>query len=104
HSVVVRSTVPPGTVDEVVAPVLRRHLAEVAVDTAVAMCPEFLREGSGIADFFSPPYIVLGTSDDRVAATMRELFAFVEEPVRMVDVRSAEALKYACNAFHATKV
>jgi GDP-mannose 6-dehydrogenase len=69
-----------------------------------AMCPEFLREGSGIADFFDPPFVVVGTADDRVARAMAELFAFLPCEPRRVGVRSAEALKYACNAFHATKV
>ncbi|MQA17694.1 MAG: GDP-mannose dehydrogenase, partial [Pseudonocardiaceae bacterium] len=54
HSVVVRSTVPPGTVESVVLPALTA-LQEPGVQTGAAMCPEFLREGSGIADFFAPP-------------------------------------------------
>ena len=68
------------------------------------MCPEFLREGSGISDFFAPPLLVLGTADPRVSTAVGELFSFVDRPMRVVDVRTAEALKYACNAFHATKV
>jgi GDP-mannose 6-dehydrogenase len=69
-----------------------------------AMCPEFLREGSGVADFFNPPFVVLGTADQRVADLLTEMFSFLDREIRLVDVRSAEALKYACNAFHATKV
>ena len=68
------------------------------------MCPEFLREGSGVADFFAPPFLIAGTSDPHVADTVTSLFRFLDQPVRIVDVRVAEALKYACNAFHATKV
>jgi GDP-mannose 6-dehydrogenase len=68
------------------------------------MCPEFLREGSGIADFFDPPLVVVGTADQKVAATVTQLFGFLDRPVQVVDTRIAEALKYACNAFHATKV
>jgi len=97
HSVIIRSTVPPGTVEELVVPIL----------TGVAgagMCPEFLREGSGVADFYAPPMIVVGTADARVAGTVTSLFGFLSEPVQVVGVRTAEALKYACNAFHATKV
>ncbi len=104
HSVVIRSTVPPGTVDEIVAPALAEVLGEAAEPTGVAMCPEFLREGCGIADFYAPPLLVAGTSDARVATSVRRLFAFLDQPVQLVDVRIAEALKYACNAFHATKV
>jgi GDP-mannose 6-dehydrogenase len=69
-----------------------------------AMCPEFLREGSGVADFFNPPFVVLGTADQRVTDLLTEMFSFLNREIRLVDVRSAEALKYACNAFHATKV
>jgi GDP-mannose 6-dehydrogenase len=68
------------------------------------MCPEFLREGSGIADFFASPFLIVGTADRGVGETVSELFGFLDQPVRVVDVRVAEALKYACNAFHATKV
>jgi GDP-mannose 6-dehydrogenase len=100
HAVVVRSTVPPGTVDDVVAPVLAASGARVGT----AMCPEFLREGSGVADFFDPPFTVVGTSDPAVAELLSSLFRFLDQPVRVVAVRTAESVKYACNAFHATKV
>jgi UDP-glucose 6-dehydrogenase len=135
HSVVIRSTVPPGTTDQVVAPALARiagqadqpgHAASKASHNAgetshtigetsrdagearravgVAMCPEFLREGCGIADFHEPPLLVAGTADARAADAVRRLFAFLGQPVQVVDTRVAEALKYTCNAFHATKV
>ena len=68
------------------------------------MCPEFLREGSGVADFFNPPFVVVGTADQRVTDLLTEMFSFLNREITLVDVRSAEALKYACNAFHATKV
>jgi GDP-mannose 6-dehydrogenase len=104
HSVVIRSTVPPGTVEEIVAPALTSGLADIDVSVGAAMCPEFLREGSGIADFYASPFVVVGTADGRVADAVTSLLSFLDEPVRVVDVRVAEALKYACNAFHATKV
>ena len=104
HSVVIRSTVPPGTVEDVVAPALTGGLAGTGITIGAAMCPEFLREGSGIADFFASPFLVVGTCDPRVAEAVTSLFGFLGQPVRVVDVRVAEALKYACNAFHATKV
>jgi len=104
HSVVIRSTVPPGTVEDIVLPALNAGLAGTDVAIGAAMCPEFLREGSGIADFYASPLVVLGTTDLAVAETVIRLLAFLDRPVRVVDVRIAEALKYACNAFHATKV
>jgi GDP-mannose 6-dehydrogenase len=102
HAVVVRSTVPPGTGDDLVSTAFSTVPAGWA--TGTAMCPEFLREGSGVADFFSPPFVVLGTADQRVTGLLTEMFSFLNREIRLVDVRSAEALKYACNAFHATKV
>ncbi|HEY0695322.1 MAG TPA: UDP-glucose/GDP-mannose dehydrogenase family protein [Kribbella sp.] len=104
HSVVIRSTVPPGTVDEVVGPALAEELVGDGFTFGTAMCPEFLREGSGLADFFAPPFIVVGTADPRVGSALTELFGFLTTEVQVVDVSTAEALKYACNAFHATKV
>lgn len=104
HSLVIRSTVPPGTVDNVVSPALASGLGGTSITAGAAMCPEFLREGSGVADFFAPPLIVVGTSDLAVASACISLFGFLDGPVQVVDVRIAEALKYACNAFHATKV
>jgi GDP-mannose 6-dehydrogenase len=104
HSVVIRSTVPPGTVEDVVVPALTGGLAGTDITIGAAMCPEFLREGSGVSDFFAAPFVVVGTSDPRVAEGVTNVLGFLDRPVRIVDVRIAEALKYTCNAFHATKV
>jgi GDP-mannose 6-dehydrogenase len=104
HTVVVRSTVPPGTVDEIVVPLLEETSGRaVGTDLHVAMCPEFLREGSSVTDFFDPPFLVIGGSTE-AAAVLRELFAFLDCTVETVPVRDAESIKYACNAFHAVKV
>jgi GDP-mannose 6-dehydrogenase len=103
HSVIIRSTVPPGTVENVMT-WLVDGLAGTPVTVGAGMCPEFLREGSGITDFFASPFVVIGTSDAGVAQAAKDLFGFLDQPVRVVDIRTAEALKYACNAFHATKV
>lgn len=102
HAVVVRSTVPPGTGARVVAPAFEEPPAGWRVHTA--MCPEFLREGTGVADFFDPPFVVLGTHDVETAEKLTRLFAFLDLEPEVVDVPTAEALKFACNAFHATKV
>jgi GDP-mannose 6-dehydrogenase len=103
HTIVIRSTVPPGTVEDVTA-VVQGSFGDAGLDVTVAVCPEFLREGTGIADFLSPPYTVIGASDLRAIATVSRMFAFLDAPLRVVHPRTAEALKYACNAFHATKV
>src|ERR1700683_3454691 len=103
HTIVIRSTVPPGTVEDVTA-VVQSALGETGIDVTVAVCPEFLREGTGVADFLSPPFTVVGASDLRAIDTVSRLFAFIDAPLRVVHPRTAEALKYACNAFHATKI
>jgi GDP-mannose 6-dehydrogenase len=104
HSVVMRSTVPPGTGADVVAPVFAEELLPDGWSVGTAMCPEFLREGCGVEDFFAPPFVVVGTDDERTRAALSELFAFLGQDIHQVEVGTAEALKYACNAFHATKV
>lgn len=105
HTVVIRSTVPPGTVEGKLIPALEAELgAPLGDGFGVAMCPEFLREGTGVADFFDPPFTVVGTSDPRVVEAVASLLGFLERPVRRVAVQTAEGLKYACNAFHAVKV
>jgi GDP-mannose 6-dehydrogenase len=68
------------------------------------MCPEFLREGVSVRDFFDPPFVVIGARDDPSRQLLAELFSFVDKDPVFVEVGSAEALKYACNAFHATKI
>jgi GDP-mannose 6-dehydrogenase len=102
HSVVIRSTVPPGTGSDLVAPLFSAPPAGWSVGTG--MCPEFLREGSGIEDFFAPPFVVVGSTDDRTCDAVGELFGFLGLEVDKVSVETAESLKYACNAFHATKI
>lgn len=105
HTLVIRSTVPPGTVDEVLVPLLETASGRsVGTDLQVVMCPEFLREGSSVADFFDPPFLVIGASAEAAAAVVRELFGFLDCSVHVVAIRSAESVKYACNAFHALKV
>ncbi|MGH3718863.1 MAG: nucleotide sugar dehydrogenase [Pseudonocardiaceae bacterium] len=104
HTVVIRSTVPPGTVEEIVVPLLESSSRrKVGSDLQVAMCPEFLREGSSVADFFNPPFLVIGGTPEATAA-VHELFGFLDCAVHVVPIRAAESIKYACNAFHALKV
>jgi GDP-mannose 6-dehydrogenase len=104
HSVVIRSTVPPGTGATVVSPIFAADQLPPDWCVGTAMCPEFLREGSGMEDFFDPPFVVVGTNDEGTREALTELFAFLGRQVHQVDVPTAEALKYACNAFHAVKV
>lgn len=105
HTIVVRSTVQPGTVEEIVAPLLEEHSGKKAgKDFSVCFQPEFLREGSSVKDYDNPPMTVVGVSDDRSAEQLEALFGHLPNKFIRTDVRTAETLKYACNAFHALKV
>jgi len=108
-TVVVKSTVVPGTTEDVVGPILERESGgEVGVDFGLAMNPEFLREGSAVSDFTDPDKLVFGTSDDRARETLEAVYAPLiddhEIPVVDTGVREAELIKYANNAFLAAKV
>jgi len=105
HVVVVRSTMLPGTTEDVVVPVLERASGRRAGrDLGVCFNPEFLREGSSIADFYEPPFTLIGGKDDRAIAAVRSIYAMLDAPLTVVPIRVAEMVKYACNAFHALKV
>ncbi len=102
--IVIRSTVLPGTVDRLAGEAEQRHGVRAGVDYGLAMCPEFLRETSAVADFFDPPFTVAGVVDQRTAEVVEDLFGFLDRPFHAVTIPTAETIKYACNAFHAMKV
>ncbi len=105
HIVILRSTVLPGTTEEVVIPALEQTSGKKAgVDFGVCFNPEFLREGSSIKDFYNPPFTVIGADDERVAEAVQQLYGMLSAPVRVVPIRVAEMVKYSCNTFHALKV
>jgi GDP-mannose 6-dehydrogenase len=105
HWVVLRSTVLPGTTDTVVVTILEEASGKRAgVDFAVCYNPEFIREGSAVADFFEPPFTVLGASDKSHVAPLRDLYEGVNGRVFETSLAGAEMVKYSCNAFHAIKV
>ena len=104
HTVVLRSTVPPGTTDLFAASMARRASRTLGSDLHVAVQPEFLREGTALTDMLAPPYTLVGADDPVAAAVLAELWAFVEAPFRLVGTREAELVKLASNAFHAAKV
>jgi GDP-mannose 6-dehydrogenase len=105
HIVVVRSTMLPGTFESVVIPTLELYShGKAGRDFDVCVNPEFLREGTSLQDFFSPPFTVIGADDQKVVALMSQLYASVDAPVVVVDVMTAEIIKYACNCFHALKI
>ena len=105
HVVVARSTMLPGSMEEVVIPTLEAASGKKAgPDFGVCFNPEFLREGSSIKDFYDPPYTILGATDDRAGAALAELYAPLSAPLFNVPIKVAEMTKYISNAFHALKV
>ncbi len=105
HVVVARSTMLPGSTQEVVVPSLERLSGRRAGrDFGVCYNPEFLREGTSVADFHDPPFTVIGSEDPRASEVVRALYARVAAPLIEVPIRTAEMLKYCCNAFHGLKV
>jgi UDPglucose 6-dehydrogenase len=103
--IVTKSTVPVGT-GERIDGIMRAHL-RVPVAFDVASNPEFLREGSAIEDFMRPNRVVIGTSSEQAVAILKDLYRplyLIETPFVITDIRSAEMVKYASNAFLATKI
>jgi UDPglucose 6-dehydrogenase len=106
HVVVVKSTVVPGTTEEVVGPAIERTSGRrLGSEVGLAMNPEFLREGVAVEDFLEPDRIVLGGIDDRTLDVLSELYAVFEAtPILRVDPRTAEMVKYTSNALLATLI
>ena len=105
HIVVVRSTMLPGTIENVVKPTLEEFSRKQSGrDFDVCINPEFLREGTSIKDFYAPPFTLIGADSDEAGAALRSLYSKIDAPVYMTSVRAAEMVKYACNCFHGLKV
>ena len=108
-TVVVKSTVVPGTTEDAIGSTLERESGgRIGVDFGLAMNPEFLREGSAVSDFTDPDKLVFGTSDDRAREALESVYAPLlddaDVPVVHTGLREAEMIKYANNAFLAAKV
>jgi UDPglucose 6-dehydrogenase len=104
--VVVRSTVPPGTTDDLVGPILEERSGRTARDSfGLSMNPEFLRAASAAEDFNDPRVIVIGVRDNATEKSMRMLYdAWPDVPVMAMSNREAEAAKYTSNLFNAAKI
>ncbi len=105
HTVVIRSTVFPGTTERLARPALEGASGKKAGrDFGLSMNPEFLREGTSIRDFNAPPFTVIGTEDEATGQAVAALYEGIDAPLHVVATGVAEMLKYACNAFHGVKV
>ena len=104
-SVAFRSTVRPGTMEELVWPIFRLVLEDAAErDVEIVYNPEFLREGSAVKDYFEPPKIVVGTRDGTPSEAMERLNANIKAPRFIVPYRESEITKFVDNTWHAVKV
>lgn len=105
HVVVFRSTVPPGTTENILRPILERESGKCAgKDFGIAFHPEFLRESTAIADFHQPPKTVIGASDDLSAKTVAHLYDDIDDNIIHTTIKVAEMVKYTDNTWHALKV
>jgi GDP-mannose 6-dehydrogenase len=105
HWIVLRSTVLPGTTERIVVPALEKSSGKkVNADFGVCFHPEFLREGSAVADFFEPPFTVIGSNSAAGAGAVRELYDWAPGKIFETTPTTAEMVKYVCNAYHAVKV
>ena len=105
HTVVLRSTVLPGTTETLMIPAIestseKKH----GTDFAVCYNPEFMREGSAVGDFLQPPYTILGSQSPEHLIAMRELYKEVPASMFETSIRVAEMVKYVSNLYHAVKV
>lgn len=105
HVFVFRSTVVPGTVEDLLLPLLERESGkQEGVDFHVCFQPEFLREGSSIRDYDKPPFTIVGSRGAPAVEALRALFGHLPCEFRTTSIRAAETVKYCCNNFHALKI
>ncbi len=105
HLVVIRSTMLPGSMQNVVLPTLEEHSGkQVGKDFGLCINPEFLREGTAVFDFRNPPKTVIGQYDDRSGDLLAELYSGLNAPLLRTDLQTSEMVKYTDNVWHALKV
>ena len=107
HLIILRSTVPPGTMENLLLPTMMEASGRSLDDISIVIIPEFLREGTAVKDYYQPPLAVVGTADGHPNGCQGEvasLLAVDPERIQWVTYRQAELLKSVCNVFHALKV
>lgn len=104
HVVAMKSTVPPGTTEGLVIPTVLKHSHRAGDEIGFCMNPEFLREGRAVEDFMHPDRIVIGCNDPRSGEMAESAYQGIKAPVIRTEIKSAEMIKYASNAFLATKI
>lgn len=105
HVVVVRSTVLPGTTENVVIPILEKASSKKAFrDFGIVVNPEFMREGNSIEDFYRPAKVIIGGNKKQDKDILKSIYKFIKAPLVSTDIKTAEFSKYLDNIFHALKI
>lgn len=105
HLIVMRCSIPPGTTHDVMVPEIEKASGKkMGRDFGVCFNPEFLREGTAIADFDEPPKTVIGANDEQAAKMLAKIYEPVDENIIITSIEAAEMVKYVDNVWHATKV
>lgn len=104
HVIAVKSTVPPGTTQNIVMPLVLKNSNKGNQDIGFVMNPEFLREGRAIDDFMRPDRIVVGSFDDKAGDLIESIYKGLDTPIIRTGLTEAEMVKYTSNAFLATKI
>ena len=105
HVIVFRSTLVPGTVEDVLRPILEEESGKRAgVGFHLCFQPEFLREGTSIRDYDKPPFTIVGADHEFPVERLRALFGHLPCELHVASIRAAEMVKYCCNNFHAIKI
>jgi GDP-mannose 6-dehydrogenase len=105
HVVVIRSTIMPGTTENILIPLLERESGKkVFIDFGIGVNPEFMREGHAIYDFYNPERIIIGANDKDSSDLVEKIYFNINAPILRVDFKTAEMIKYVDNTFHGMKV
>jgi GDP-mannose 6-dehydrogenase len=105
HVVVLRSTIPPGTTEQRIAPILQESSGRcIGEGLSLVFNPEFLREGSSVKDFHQPPQTVIGSMDEAGYVALEQMYAGLPGTFVRTTTQVAESVKYLCNVFHALKI
>ncbi|MBU4185037.1 MAG: nucleotide sugar dehydrogenase [Proteobacteria bacterium] len=105
HVITVRSTVTPGTVEEVMKPIIEeKSFKKTGENFGLCFQPEFLREGTSIKDYDNPPFTIIGGDSKKSISIVCDLFKKLPCDIIETSIRNAEMVKYCCNVFHALKI
>ncbi|MHA1370978.1 MAG: nucleotide sugar dehydrogenase [Promethearchaeota archaeon] len=105
QTLVLRSTILPGTTEEILIPIVERASGKrLSLDFDVCVNPEFMREGESIYDFYNPARIIIGTREDKTFNVVKKIYSSISAPIIRTNIRTGEFIKYIDNSFHALKV